>query len=114
MRISDWSSDVCSSDLNAAEQAWNDAFAKYAAAHPELAAEFKRRLAGELPADWAEKSQAYIAKLQAEGPEEIGRASCRGRVRQYVSISVVAVSLQKKKQSHTSTHNDEKTHKKKY
>ncbi len=55
------------------EQGWNDAFAKYAAAHPELAAEFKRRLAGELPADWAEKSQAYIAKLQAEGPEVASR-----------------------------------------
>jgi transketolase len=56
-----------------AEQGWNDAFAKYAAAHPELAAEFSRRLAGTLPADWAEKSQAYIAKLQAEGPDVASR-----------------------------------------
>ncbi|HEV7164641.1 MAG TPA: transketolase, partial [Gammaproteobacteria bacterium] len=56
-----------------AEQGWNDAFAKYAAAHPELAAEFNRRLAGELPPDWAEKSQAYIAKLQAEGPDVASR-----------------------------------------
>ena len=51
------------------EQAWNAAFDAYAAAHPELAAELKRRLAGQLPADWAEKSNTYIAKLQAEGPE---------------------------------------------
>ncbi|AND71042.1 transketolase [Dyella thiooxydans] len=57
----------------AAEQAWKDAFAAYAKAHPELAAEFERRLRGELPADWAEKSQAYVARLQAEGPEVASR-----------------------------------------
>jgi transketolase len=55
------------------EQAWNAALDAYAAAHPELAAEFKRRLAGELPADWAEKSQAYVAKMQADGPEVASR-----------------------------------------
>ncbi|MDE2249271.1 MAG: transketolase, partial [Xanthomonadaceae bacterium] len=57
----------------AREQAWNDAFAAYAAAYPELAAEFRRRLAGELPADWAQKSQAYLAKLQLEGPDVASR-----------------------------------------
>ena len=55
------------------EKAWHAAFAAYASAHPELAAEFKRRFSGELPADWAEKSQAYIAKLQAEGPDVASR-----------------------------------------
>jgi transketolase len=55
------------------EQEWNAALEAYAKAHPELAAEFKRRLAGELPADWAEKAQAYIAKMQAEGPEVASR-----------------------------------------
>ena len=55
------------------EQQWNDAFAAYATAYPELAAELRRRLAGELPADWAAKSQAYLAKLQAEGPEVASR-----------------------------------------
>jgi transketolase len=57
----------------ARERAWDEAFAAYAATHPELAAELKRRLAGELPQDWAEKSQAFIAKLQAEGPEVASR-----------------------------------------
>ncbi len=51
------------------EKTWNAALDAYAAAHPELAAEFTRRIAGKLPSDWAEKSNAYIAKLQAEGPE---------------------------------------------
>ncbi|HUH55259.1 MAG TPA: transketolase [Rhodanobacter sp.] len=57
----------------ARERSWDEAFAAYAAAHPELAAELKRRLAGELPQDWAEKSQAYVAKLQVEGPEVASR-----------------------------------------
>jgi transketolase len=47
------------------QQAWQKQFAAYAAAYPELAAELSRRLAGELPADWREKSDAYIAQLQA-------------------------------------------------
>ncbi|RIA34800.1 transketolase [Ectopseudomonas oleovorans] len=51
----------------AAEAAWNDKFAAYAAAHPELAAEFKRRIAGELPADFAEKAAAYIAEVAEKG-----------------------------------------------
>ncbi|UGB37585.1 transketolase [Frateuria soli] len=55
------------------EQEWNAALDTYAKAHPELAAEFKRRLAGELPADWAGKAQAYIAKMQSEGPEVASR-----------------------------------------
>ncbi len=37
-------------------------------AHPELATEFSRRIAGDLPADFDAKANAYIAKLQADGP----------------------------------------------
>ena len=37
-----------------AEAQWNEAFAAYAQAHPELAAEFTRRMAGELPASFAQ------------------------------------------------------------
>jgi transketolase len=55
------------------EQAWNARFEAYTSAFPELAAEFRRRTAGELPADWAEKSQAYVDKLQLEGPDVASR-----------------------------------------
>ena len=48
-----------------AEQQWDALFADYAKAHPELAAELQRRLAGDLPADFASKADAYIADLQA-------------------------------------------------
>ncbi|MGN6093455.1 MAG: transketolase family protein, partial [Luteibacter jiangsuensis] len=51
-----------------AEKAWNDKFDAYAKAHPELAAELKRRLSGELPANWKDGADAYIKKMQAEGP----------------------------------------------
>ncbi|HEX7112373.1 MAG TPA: transketolase [Mizugakiibacter sp.] len=50
------------------EAAWTALFARYEQAHPELAAEFKRRLAGELPAGWQAHAEAYIRRLQAEGP----------------------------------------------
>ncbi|MGL5106223.1 MAG: transketolase, partial [Plesiomonas shigelloides] len=50
----------------AQEHNWDAKFAAYRAAFPELAAEFERRvIKGELPADWAEKSQAFIEHLQA-------------------------------------------------
>jgi len=47
----------------ASESDWNQRFAAYRAAHPELAAEFERRMGGELPADWAEFKAAAIAKI---------------------------------------------------
>ncbi|CAI1976870.1 Transketolase 1 [Serratia quinivorans] len=49
----------------AKEAAWNDKFAAYAKAFPELAAEFKRRVNGELPANWKAEAKAFVEKLQA-------------------------------------------------
>ncbi|CAI2342297.1 transketolase 1 [Vibrio parahaemolyticus] len=49
----------------AKEAAWNEKFAAYEAAYPELAAEFKRRVNGELPTEWEEKASQIIADLQA-------------------------------------------------
>ncbi|SFC29934.1 transketolase [Marinospirillum celere] len=50
-----------------AEQAWKDKFAAYQKAHPELAAEFQRRIQGDLPANFAEKTSQYIKDLQEKG-----------------------------------------------
>ncbi|MFM5414657.1 transketolase [Aeromonas dhakensis] len=47
------------------ESDWAAKFAAYEAAHPALAAEFKRRTAGELPANWAADSAKIIENLQA-------------------------------------------------
>jgi transketolase len=49
----------------AKESAWNDKFAAYANAFPELAAEFKRRVNGELPASWKADAQKFVEQLQA-------------------------------------------------
>ncbi len=45
------------------EAQWNVSFAAYRGAHPELAAEFARRTAGELPADWNAHVDMVLAKL---------------------------------------------------
>ena len=57
----------------ALEKEWDARFEGYAKAHPELAAEFKRRLRGDLPADFAEKAQAYIEECQAKGADIASR-----------------------------------------
>jgi transketolase len=49
------------------EAAWNSKFAAYQAAHPELAAEFERRMAGKLPADWSAKANAFVASVNEKG-----------------------------------------------
>lgn len=49
----------------AKEAAWNEKFAAYQSAHPELAAEYQRRMSGDLPKEWEEKASAIIADLQA-------------------------------------------------
>ncbi|MFJ4141782.1 transketolase [Pseudomonas sp. NPDC089734] len=51
----------------AAEADWDQRFAAYSAAFPELANDFIRRMSGELPADFAEKSAAYVAEVNAKG-----------------------------------------------
>ena len=57
----------------AREADWSARFERYAAAYPELAAEFSRRIRGELPADFLAHADAYIARLQAEGPTVASR-----------------------------------------
>ncbi|MGP8305212.1 transketolase [Vibrio sp. YIC-376] len=47
------------------EAEWGNKFASYESLYPELAAEFKRRINGELPAQWEDESQKIIADLQA-------------------------------------------------
>ncbi|HUX82348.1 MAG TPA: transketolase [Halothiobacillus sp.] len=49
------------------EADWNEAMAAYAKAYPAEAAEFKRRLAGDLPADFMAKMDAFIQEVAAKG-----------------------------------------------
>ncbi|MCS2149713.1 transketolase [Scandinavium manionii] len=49
-----------------AQRSWNDKLAAYKKAHPDLAAEFERRMSGKLPDNWQNVTQKYIEKLQSE------------------------------------------------
>ncbi|HFE38111.1 MAG TPA: transketolase [Gammaproteobacteria bacterium] len=67
----------------AAESAWNEKFAAYKAAYPELAAEYERRMAGDLPADWAQKSAAYIAEVNAKAESPATRKASLDSIEAY-------------------------------
>ena len=67
----------------AAEKAWNEKLAAYKAAYPELAAEFERRMAGDLPADWAAKSAEFIARVNAEGKSPATRQASLASIEAY-------------------------------
>jgi transketolase len=49
------------------EREWNERFERYRAAHPALAAEYMRRIAGELPDTWRAISESFIAAQAAKG-----------------------------------------------
>ncbi|WP_409158481.1 transketolase [Pectobacterium sp. B2J-2] len=65
------------------EAAWNEAFAAYASAYPELAAEFRRRTAGELPASWQADAQKFIDELQANPAKIASRKASQNALEAY-------------------------------
>src|SRR3546814_15788464 len=102
MRISDWSSDVCSSDLAADPQPRRRrAGAERICSGLLFTACRRRPHHHRSDADLERRAglPGYARPLHARtgGRMEIGRASWRERVCQYVKISVGAVSLKKKK-----------------
>jgi transketolase len=68
---------------NQVEAAWNDTFAAYKAAYPEQAAEFERRMNGDLPADWAAKSADYIAAVNADAKSPATRQASLACIEAY-------------------------------
>src|SRR5690606_37051376 len=50
-----------------AQQEWQQRFDAYAAAHPAEAAEFRRRMAGDLPADFPGQARAFIEATNQKG-----------------------------------------------
>jgi transketolase len=57
----------------ALESDWNKRFAAYEAAHPDLAKEFKRRMAGDLPAGFGAAVDALIAKAMEKAENVASR-----------------------------------------
>jgi transketolase len=67
----------------AREQAWEQSMTAYAGAHPVLAAELRRRLAGELPAEFTEQADAYVTKCQQEGESIASRKASQNCLNAY-------------------------------
>jgi transketolase len=70
----------------AAEAAWDEKFAAYKAEHPELAAEFERRMAGELPADWSAKADAFVAACNEKAESPATRKASLGAIEAYAPV----------------------------
>ncbi|MDE2585401.1 MAG: transketolase, partial [Betaproteobacteria bacterium] len=67
----------------AAEGEWNKRFAAYAGAFPELAAEFQRRMAGKLPANWNETVAKYVADTAAKAENIATRKASQNAINGY-------------------------------
>ncbi|WP_405080921.1 transketolase [Pectobacterium versatile] len=65
------------------EAAWDEAFAAYASAYPELAAEFTRRTGGELPTNWQADAQKFIDDLQANPAKIASRKASQNALEAY-------------------------------
>ena len=68
------------------EQSWDEKFAAYEKAYPELSAELKRRLSGELPAEWAAESQAFVEHLQANPADIASRKASQNAIEAYAKL----------------------------
>jgi transketolase len=68
------------------ESGWNARFAMYKAAYPEAAAEFERRLSGALPEHFDTQAQAFIAKLQQDGPTIASRKASQNAIEAFAPL----------------------------
>src|SRR3546814_19157810 len=108
MRISDWSSDVCSSDLQRVTEyrrkrdriaGMRDAVGRHQAAAEIPEHRFGISCKEAMDRETDRRGEPLLADFPRG---EIGSASCRDRVCKYVSTSVGAVALQNKKSKQTS------------
>jgi len=65
----------CQAKGRDAEARWQELFARYQAAHPQLAAEFVRRMQGELPGSWPQQRAALLAAAAATSGAQATRVS---------------------------------------
>jgi len=70
----------------AREDRWNLVFERYAAHYPELADEFLRRMHGQLPERFAAAADAYISKLQADGPVVASRKASQMAIETFAPL----------------------------
>ncbi|MES1942766.1 transketolase [Salinisphaera sp. PC39] len=65
------------------EREWGALHTQYREKYPELAAEFDRRVAGELPDDWERVAADFVARVQAEGKTQATRKASQGAIEGY-------------------------------
>ncbi len=70
----------------AAEAAWNNKFASYEAEFPAEAVEYKRRMAGDLPANWEAEAQKFIAEVNAKAESPATRVASKGALNGYAPM----------------------------
>ncbi len=70
----------------AAEGDWQGRFEAYQEAYPELASEFRRRMAGELPTDWEAKAQAFIASVDEKAEKLATRKASQKAIEGYAPL----------------------------
>jgi len=68
------------------EEQWNRLFDAYAKQYPQLAEELTRRVRGELPDGFAEAADAFIAKLQSEGPTVASRKASQMAIEAFAPL----------------------------
>lgn len=66
-----------------AEKAWNTIYADYKKQYPELAAEFERRIRKELPEDFANNANQYIAELASKAETIASRKASQNALNTY-------------------------------
>jgi transketolase len=69
-----------------AEQEWNEKFATYKAAYPELAAEYERRMSGELPSNWTAEADKFVDAVNAEAKTTATRLSSLASIEGYAKV----------------------------
>src|SRR3546814_1105136 len=84
MRISDWSSDVCSSDLNSPQRRMAATTGSASATHLVQLGSFSSRANAERATEIYKKRYSQLDGRDMVITQEIGRASCRERVCPYV------------------------------
>ena len=71
----------------ATEKVWNDKFAAYKRAFPELGAEFERRvIKGELPADWSAKAEEFVKSVVAKAETIASRKASQNTINGYAPV----------------------------
>jgi len=69
-----------------AEKNWNSKFAAYQSAFPELAAEYQRRMSGELPKNWAADADSFVGSVNAEAKTTATRLSSLSAIEGYAKL----------------------------